>query len=179
MKKIFSLFFILFCFVEIANAQWREPFYSEGDELTELSDSWNYIYADSDGYVRFVDELNDDKDTDWIGFRTHESIFDYVYDFDYNAQYARCIIGFYSNNKLIEKIITEVRVSTIGDFAWISDFKNRWSFASNRSNVLIIEKIIKHLTTIGDVRFVIPRYGAGYFDVTVTKNSELFKNIAK
>lgn len=179
MKKIFFLFFTLFCFVGIANAQWTDPIYSKGDELTGSSDAWMYYYDSYDGYIVFVDELNDDKDSDWIGFRTSKSIFDYVYDSDYSARYARCIIGFYSNNKLIEKITTEVRVSTIGDFAWISDFENHWPFASNRSNVLIIEKIIQHLTTVGDVRFVIPTYSEGNFDITVTKNSKLFKNIAK
>lgn len=173
MKKIFLFCFMLFCFVGIANAQWRYPFYSEGDELTGLSDCWMHTYKDSDGGVIFIDNLNTDKNLDNIFFSTSESIFDYDFDFSSGYQYTYCIIGFYSDNKLIEKITIEVWVfSDMGDVASISPFDNSRNFS-------IEEKIFKHLTTVGDVRFVIPIYGTGYFDVTVTKNSELFKNTAK
>lgn len=134
MKNFFSLLFTLFCFVGIANARWTDPFYSKGDELTGLSAAWMYIYSVHDGYVGFVDELNN-KDSDWICFTTSESIFDY--DFDYDNLYVNCIIGFYSNNKLIEKIITEAKVfSDIGDAVGISDFsiveKNYQAFDYSR-----------------------------------------------
>lgn len=168
MKKIFLFCFMLFCFVGIANAQWREPFYSEGDELTRSSDVWMYTYADYDGIVTFVDYLNNDKNSDWINFKASGSFF----NFDIIDPSAKCIIGFYSDNELIEIITTEVSLGrNMSNSVVIS--------TSNDSDVSIVEKIIKHLTTVGDVRFVIPTYNTDNFDITVTKNSELFKNTTK
>lgn len=163
MKKFLFFVFALFCFVGIANAQWDEPQFVEGDELTEKPNQWLYPYYDFDGLIMFSQSLDFTKLPNAICFYTNKSIF------DYDDRYAECIIGFYNNDKLIEKITTKVWVSSRGDEAYI------FSYPDGTEYPIIIKKIINHLNNVGNVRFIIPTYSAGNFDITVTKNPNLFK----
>lgn len=163
MKKFLFFVFALFLFVGVANAQWHEPQSAMGDELTETPNSWIDLYYDSDGDIVFYQSLDFTKGSNSISFYPNKGIF--AYD---DNNYAKCVIVFYNNDKLIEKITTKVWVSIATGDAYLFGPRDGTEHP-------IIKKIINHLSNVGNVQFIIPTCNTGDFDITVTKNPNLFK----
>lgn len=131
-----------------ANAQWAE-YKTEADELKGEEASTSYFYTAEDGgmFVYF-----DNKDSFTV--MCDKGIF------DYSDNYVKAIIGFYDGDKLVEKV--EVKL-------YVPDGSGNMALSSDYKKPKVGPKVIDYINNVGDVRFIIPRYGRASYDIRVPK----------
>lgn len=135
------------------NAQMWHINETQADELkgTKASKHAIFLTENEDSCIIKGDEFV-------IGVHTRKGIFDY--DIIGNTKFIKVLVGYYVDDKLIDKDIIEF-LTTSGNFAFL--YQNEKYYT----------KIINHLKTKGNVRFVIGKYENVDFDITLPMNKDL------
>ena len=155
MKKILFVLAMCLMFCVNANAQEWSVIETKADELKGTNASTMVIFTDNEN-GSFC--LNFETEGIVMGIQTDKGIFDY--DTIGRVRIVKdVIIGFYENDKLIDKITTS--------------FLMRSSKIAATLNGEIIVKVVQHLKHKGEVRFIVERYESSDFDITITMNKEL------
>ena len=154
MKKILFIVLMMLSFGVNVNAQMWRIFETKADELkgTKASKDAMFVTEDFDeSCLIFGDEF-------LIALSTNKGIFDY--DRINNLKYINVLVGYYVDDKLIDKDIIEAYLSSDCMTAYIEQ-ENYYT------------KIVNHLKTKGNIRFVIERYCDVDFDITLPMNKDL------
>lgn len=152
MKRFILIVISLVCMAYSASAQWQKANFP-ADELKGTEAYTAYIFYDSDS--DFMCYWSNDVS---IKIGAGRGIF------DYSDHHVRVIIGFYEGDTLLEKETATFYVPD-GD----SDTAYTSSYGGGKQ---LAEKIINHLNTKGDVRFIAPKYSGSDFDLVVKKRTD-------
>lgn len=151
MKKIIFLLAMTLLVCVNANAQMWYIDETQADELKGTKASKDAFFLTEDGSCLI-------KGNDFvIAVKTHKGIFDY--DGIGDTRSIKVLVGYYVDDKLIDKDIIEFLISSA-----------KFAFILNKT---YYTKIVNHLKTKGDVRFVIERYEDVDFDITLPMNKDL------
>lgn len=154
MKKIIFILTMTLLVCVNANAQMWYIDETQADELKETKASKHALFLTEDGSCLI-------KGNDFvIAIKTHKGIFDY--DGIRNTRHIKVLVGYYVDDNLIDKDIIEFSIKSSPNFATL--FQNKKYYYT---------KIVNHLKTNGDVRFVIERYEDVDFDITLPMNKDL------
>ena len=147
MKK-FLLLLLVFVPMLAMGQRW-DTHYVPADELKGESEYYSYIYhgATNDYFVYWS---NDSE----IKVGSSRGIF------DYSDSYVSAIIGFYEDDKLVDKVTARMFVPK-GD--------SNTAFTSEYRDPGLGKRIIDWINNTGDVRFIIPKYSGSDFDLRVPK----------
>lgn len=154
MKKI--IFILAMTLLVCVNAKAQMWYIDEtpADELKGTKASKHARFFTEDGMCAI-------KGDDFaIAVKTHKGIFDY--DGICNTRYIKVLVGYYVDDNLIDKDNIEFSIKSTPKFATL--FQNKKYYYT---------KIVNHLKTKGDVRFVIERYEDVDFDITLPMNKDL------
>lgn len=155
MKKIIFILSMTLLVCVNANAQMWSIKETNADELKGTNASTMVIFTDNEN-GSFC--LNFETEGIVMGIQTHKGIFNY--DTIGRVKILNdVIIGFYENDKLIDKITTS--------------FLMRGSKIAATLNGEIIVKVVQHLKYKGEVRFIVERYEDVDFDITLPMNKDL------
>lgn len=152
MKKILFIVVVMLSFCVNANAQMWYIDETKADELKGTKASKDAIFLNEDGCCII-------KGDDFvIAINTHKGIFDY--DEIGNTRFIKVLVGYYVDDNLIDKDTIEFLIS-----------KPKWAVLLSNENYYT--KIVNHLKTKGNIRFVIERYEDVDFDITLPMNKDL------
>lgn len=157
-------------------AQWKYT-YHDADELVGNEGYYSNLYLDEEGNA-FI-SWNNDKD---IKIIANDGIFDYETHYEHYSwgecdafEYTFVIVGFYTNDKLTEKMNAYLRVQDDNSkVAYTSDsFCRIMGVPSTLECIGLGEKIINHIKNVGDVRIIATKYGGYKMDLRIPHNPQL------
>lgn len=152
MKKILFMLILCFTFVNVKAQVWYIT-EKDADELTGMEAYTEIMFVRDDSYFFIFNKDNG------IGIKTLYGIFDYRRLELSKINVVEVLIGYYIDNKLYEKETT----------TFICDEKYDLAFSRDKTSL----KIINHLKTKGNVRFVIKRFNRSNLDITVLMNKNI------
>lgn len=151
-KLIFTTVLMLLSNLIFAQSQWSIT-YNEADELKETEACYVNSFITENGDA-FICQNNHEG----VRIYTNKGIFHTFNNF------VQLTIGFYVDNKLIEK--KEV-------WLFVPSGQANIAYSNRYKQKKIGKKIKEHLKTSGDIRIIAKRYSDPDFDIIIPKNPEI------
>lgn len=153
MKKILFIVVMMLSFCVNANAQWHIS-ETKADELKGTKASKNAIFLNEEGNFAITDAF------DYVVMiGTNKGLFDY--ERNSTLKTVNMLIGYYVEDKLVEKSNVTLYVGSGGDTAY--SYENKDFF----------NKVVNHLKYKGSIRIIIERYNRLDLDLIVPMNKDL------